>query len=59
MKSVSILDDKCTESHFKPVFVQIVWNIFPANAFTSSALLFSHLLLLWGIWALPAPFPLV
>lgn len=58
MKSISILHNPPGIT-WLTFFVQVVWNVFPANSFTSTTLLFSHLLMLWGTWALPAPFPLV
>ncbi|XP_059437826.1 dol-P-Man:Man(5)GlcNAc(2)-PP-Dol alpha-1,3-mannosyltransferase isoform X2 [Corylus avellana] len=37
--------------------VEICWNIYPSNAYSSAVLLFLHLVILWGLWSAPSEYP--
>ncbi|KAJ7977544.1 Dol-P-Man:Man(5)GlcNAc(2)-PP-Dol alpha-1,3-mannosyltransferase [Quillaja saponaria] len=37
--------------------VEICWNIYPANRFSSALLLCLHLIILWGLWHGPSEYP--
>ncbi|KAK1293569.1 Dol-P-Man:Man(5)GlcNAc(2)-PP-Dol alpha-1,3-mannosyltransferase [Acorus calamus] len=39
--------------------VEICWNIFPSNLYSSLALLCTHLLILWGLWITKCEYPYV
>ncbi|KAK1317653.1 Dol-P-Man:Man(5)GlcNAc(2)-PP-Dol alpha-1,3-mannosyltransferase [Acorus calamus] len=39
--------------------VEICWNIFPSNLYSSLALLCTHLLILWGLWIAKCEYPYV
>ncbi|GMY16895.1 dol-P-Man:Man(5)GlcNAc(2)-PP-Dol alpha-1,3-mannosyltransferase [Fagus crenata] len=41
------------------VGVEICWNIYPSNAYSSSLLLCFHLVILWGLWSAPSEYPYV
>ncbi|XP_057965594.1 dol-P-Man:Man(5)GlcNAc(2)-PP-Dol alpha-1,3-mannosyltransferase isoform X2 [Malania oleifera] len=37
--------------------VEVCWNIYPSNVFSSALLLCAHLVILWGIWVAPPEYP--
>lgn len=37
--------------------VEICWNVYPSNIYSSVALLCIHLLILWGLWISPPEYP--
>ena len=37
------------------MFLQIIWNIFPPQPWTSAVLTNLHFIILWSAWALPKP----
>ncbi|XP_050265061.1 dol-P-Man:Man(5)GlcNAc(2)-PP-Dol alpha-1,3-mannosyltransferase [Quercus robur] len=39
--------------------VEICWNIYPSNAYSSALLLCLHLVILWGLWSAPSEYPYV
>ncbi|KAK1385168.1 Asparagine-linked glycosylation 3 [Heracleum sosnowskyi] len=41
------------------VGVEICWNVYPSNSYSSSLLLCIHLLILWGLWSAPPEYPYV
>ena len=41
------------------VGVEICWNIYPSNAYSSALLLCLHLVILWGLWSAPSEYPCV
>ncbi|KAL8171522.1 hypothetical protein V2J09_023326 [Rumex salicifolius] len=39
--------------------VEICWNVYPSNVYSSMTLLFIHLVILWGLWSAPPEYPYV
>ncbi|MCL7050702.1 hypothetical protein MKW94_002087 [Papaver nudicaule] len=39
------------------VVVEVCWNIFPSNIYSSSLLFCTHLVILWGLWIAPSEHP--
>ncbi|KAK7259350.1 hypothetical protein RIF29_24955 [Crotalaria pallida] len=37
--------------------VELCWNIYPSNSFSSALLLSLHLIILWGLWSAPPEYP--
>jgi hypothetical protein len=37
--------------------VEICWNVYPSNAYSSAVLLCLHLVILWGLWSAPSKYP--
>lgn len=37
--------------------IEVCWNIYPSNKYSSSALLCMHLIILWGLWTAPPGYP--
>ncbi|KAG6647844.1 dol-P-Man:Man(5)GlcNAc(2)-PP-Dol alpha-1,3-mannosyltransferase isoform X2 [Carya illinoinensis] len=37
--------------------VEICWNVYPSNAYSSALLLCLHLVILWGLWSAPSEYP--
>ncbi|XP_011621915.1 dol-P-Man:Man(5)GlcNAc(2)-PP-Dol alpha-1,3-mannosyltransferase isoform X2 [Amborella trichopoda] len=37
--------------------VEVCWNIYPSNVYSSPLLLFIHLTILWGLWITPCEYP--
>ncbi|XP_023769346.1 dol-P-Man:Man(5)GlcNAc(2)-PP-Dol alpha-1,3-mannosyltransferase isoform X1 [Lactuca sativa] len=37
--------------------VEVCWNVFPSNVYSSMALLCLHVLILWGLWRAPSEYP--
>ncbi|CBI36829.3 dol-P-Man:Man(5)GlcNAc(2)-PP-Dol alpha-1,3-mannosyltransferase isoform X1 [Vitis vinifera] len=41
------------------VGVELCWNVYPSNIYSSALLLCIHLVILWGLWTAPAEYPYV
>ncbi|XP_020109725.1 dol-P-Man:Man(5)GlcNAc(2)-PP-Dol alpha-1,3-mannosyltransferase isoform X2 [Ananas comosus] len=39
--------------------IEVCWNIYPSNFYSSMLLLFLHLCILWGLWISPSEYPYV
>ncbi|XP_035538681.1 dol-P-Man:Man(5)GlcNAc(2)-PP-Dol alpha-1,3-mannosyltransferase-like [Juglans regia] len=37
--------------------VEICWNVYPSNAYSSALLMCLHLVILWGLWSAPSEYP--
>ncbi|CAM8962601.1 unnamed protein product [Rhodiola kirilowii] len=37
--------------------VEVCWNVYPSNIYSSAVLLGAHLIILWGLWTAPAEYP--